>query len=118
VQFNSAAASKTSTFSHDATGREFASPKAVRLEKVSFGPVLRAARERRGVTLEQLARETKLSAELWEGLEDNDLSRWPTRLFARSCVRDYAIRAGLDADEVVNEFCRLFPSGAIGAPSA
>jgi transcriptional regulator with XRE-family HTH domain len=81
----------------------------VRLEKDSFGPVLRAARERRGVTLKQLARETKLSAELWEGLEDNDLSCWPKRLFARSYVRDYALRAGLDADEVVNEFCRLFP---------
>ncbi len=81
----------------------------MRLGKDSFGPVLRAARERCGVTLRQLARETKLSAELWEGLEDNDLSRWPKRLFARSYVRDYALRVGLDADEVVNEFCRLYP---------
>ena len=30
-------------------------------------------------------------------------------MFARSYVRDYALRVGLDADEVVNEFCRLFP---------
>jgi transcriptional regulator with XRE-family HTH domain len=81
----------------------------VRLERETFGPVLRAARERQGLTLKQLARETKLSSELWEGLEDNDLSRWPKRVFARSYVRDYALRVGLDADEVVNEFCRLFP---------
>lgn len=81
----------------------------VRLEKESFGPVLRAARERKGVTLKQLSLETKLSVELWEGLEENDLSRWPKRVFARSYVRDYALRVGLDADEVVNEFCRLFP---------
>jgi hypothetical protein len=81
----------------------------VRLEKETFGPVLRAARERRGVTLQQLAAETKLSVELWEGLEDNDLSRWPKRIFARSYVRDYAVRAGLDPEDVVNEFCRLFP---------
>jgi transcriptional regulator with XRE-family HTH domain len=81
----------------------------VRLEKDTFGPVLRTARERRGVTLKQLALETKLSVELWEGLEENDLSRWPKRVFARSYVRDYALRVGLDADEVVNEFCRLFP---------
>jgi transcriptional regulator with XRE-family HTH domain len=79
------------------------------LERETFGPVLRRARERRGVTLRQLASETKLSIELWEGLEDNDLSRWPKRIFARSYVRDYALRVGLDADEVVNEFCRLFP---------
>lgn len=81
----------------------------MRLEKATFGPVLRAARERRGVTLMQLALETKLSAELWKGLEENDLSRWPKRVYARSYVRDYASRVGLDSDEVVNEFCRLFP---------
>ena len=81
----------------------------VRLEKETFGPVLRAARERRGVTLKQLAAETKLSVELWEALEDNNLARWPKRVFARSYVRDYAERIGLDPDEVVNEFCRLFP---------
>ena len=81
----------------------------MRLEQETFGPVLRAARERRGVTLKQLAAETKLSIELWEALEDNNLARWPKRVFARSYVRDYAERVGLDADEVVNEFCRLFP---------
>jgi transcriptional regulator with XRE-family HTH domain len=90
-------------------GKEIASLRDVRLEKETFGPVLRAARERRGVTLTQLAVETKLSAELWEGLEENDLSRGPKRVYARSYVRDYALRVGLDADEIVNEFCRLFP---------
>ncbi len=81
----------------------------MRLEKETFGPVLRAARERRGVTLKQLAAETKLSVELWESLEENDLTRWPKRVFARSYIRDYALRVGLDPDEVVNDFCRLFP---------
>jgi hypothetical protein len=81
----------------------------VRLERETFGPVLRAARERKGVTLTQLAAETKLSSELWEALEDGNLARWPKRVFARSYVRDYAERVGLDADDVVNEFCRLFP---------
>lgn len=81
----------------------------MRLERETFGPVLRAARERRGISLRQLSLETKLSVELWEALEENDLSRWPKRVFARSYVRDYALRVGLDADEIVNEFCRLFP---------
>src|SRR6187455_3762428 len=81
----------------------------MRLEKASFGPVLRAARERRGVSLAQIAAETKLGVELWADLEDNNLSRWPRQIYARSYVRDYAIRVGLDPDEVVNEFCRLFP---------
>ena len=61
------------------------------------------------MTLAQLASETKLSVELWADLEESNLARWPKRIFARSYVRDYALRVGLDADEVVNEFCRLFP---------
>ncbi len=81
----------------------------MRFEKETFGAVLRAARERKGISLKQLAAETKLSSELWEALEDSNLERWPKRIFARSYVRDYAERVGLDADETVNEFCRLFP---------
>jgi hypothetical protein len=81
----------------------------MRLEKATFGPVLRAARERRGISLTQIASETKLGAELWADLEDGNLSRWPRQIYARSYVRDYALRVGMDADDTVNEFCRLFP---------
>jgi hypothetical protein len=102
-------AANDSVLPSPSVGSEFASFRDVRLEKETFGPVLRAARERRGVSLKQLSLETKLSIELWEGLEDNDLSRWPKRVFARSYIRDYALRVGLDPDEIVNEFCRLFP---------
>lgn len=79
------------------------------LEKETFGPVLRAARERRGISLKQLSLETKLSADLWEALEESNLERWPKRIFVRSYLRDYALRVGLNAEEVVDEFCRLFP---------
>jgi hypothetical protein len=81
----------------------------MRLEKATFGPVLRAARERRGVSLAQIAAETKLGVELWADLEDNNLTRWPRQIYARSYVRDYALRVGMDGEEIVNEFCRLFP---------
>ena len=81
----------------------------MKVERETFGPMLRAARQRRGVTLEELAADTKLGVELWADLEENDLSRWPRRIYARSYIRDYALKAGLEPDEVVNEFCRLFP---------
>jgi transcriptional regulator with XRE-family HTH domain len=80
-------------------------------DRDTFGPRLRAERERRGISLDTLASVTKVGADLWEGLERNDFSRWPSGIFARSFVRDYARAVGLDADEVVNEFCRLFPIG-------
>jgi Helix-turn-helix domain len=76
-----------------------------------FGPRLRAERERRGISIDTIASVTKVGGDLWEGLERNDFSRWPSGIFARAFVRDYARAIGLDADEVVNEFCKLFPIG-------
>jgi Helix-turn-helix domain len=77
----------------------------------TFGSHLRAERERRGISLDTIASVTKVGPDLWEGLERDDFSRWPSGIFARAFVRDYARAIGLDADEVVNEFCRRFPQG-------
>jgi transcriptional regulator with XRE-family HTH domain len=80
-------------------------------ERDAFGPRLRRERERRGISLETLALVTNVSVELWAGLEQNDFSQWPGGVFARAFVRDYASAIGLDADDVVGDFCRLFPVG-------
>jgi transcriptional regulator with XRE-family HTH domain len=80
-------------------------------EQETFGPRLRRERERRGISLETLSVLTNVSVELWIGLESNDFSKWPRGLFARAFVRDYARAIGLDAAEVVDDFCRLFPLG-------
>jgi transcriptional regulator with XRE-family HTH domain len=80
-------------------------------DRDTFGPRLRSERERRGISLETIASVTNVGIDLWRGLERNDFSRWPTGIFARAFVRDYARAVGLDADEVVDEFCRLFPLG-------
>jgi transcriptional regulator with XRE-family HTH domain len=80
-------------------------------DRETFGPRLRRERERRRISLETIATVTKVGIELWAGLERNDFSRWPSGIFARAFIRDYAKAVGLDADEVVDEFCRLFPQG-------
>jgi hypothetical protein len=80
-------------------------------ERQEFGPHLRAARLRRGITIAQIARDTKVTADLWEGLERSDLSRWPSGLYARAYVRAYAVQVGLDPEATVDEFCRCFPAG-------
>jgi cytoskeletal protein RodZ len=80
-------------------------------ERDTFGPRLRRERERHGISLDAIVRRTNVSLELWQGFESGDLSRWPARLYARSFVRDYARAVGLDPDEVVDDFCRLFPLG-------
>ena len=80
-------------------------------DRDTFGPRLRSERERRSISLETIASVTKVSADLWDGLERNDFSRWPSGIFARAFVRDYARAIGLDEEAVLNEFCRLFPIG-------
>src|SRR5687767_322667 len=80
-------------------------------DRDTFGPRLRSERERRGISLVTIASVTKVGVELWEGLERNDFSRWPTGIFARAFIRDYALAVGLDPNEVIDEFCRLFPIG-------
>ncbi len=80
-------------------------------ERDTFGPRLRSERERRGISIDTIVAVTKVSADLWVGLERNDFSKWPSGIFARAFVRDYAKAVGLDSDEIVDEFCRLFPQG-------
>jgi transcriptional regulator with XRE-family HTH domain len=77
-------------------------------DRDQFGPRLRRERERRRISLQEVAEATKVSADLWEAMEQNDFSRWPAGIFARAFVRDYARVLGLDADAVVDEFCRHF----------
>jgi transcriptional regulator with XRE-family HTH domain len=80
-------------------------------DRDTFGPRLRSERERRGISIETIVAVTKVGADLWTGLERNDFSKWPSGIFARAFVLDYAKAVGLEADDVVDEFCRLYPYG-------
>ena len=80
-------------------------------ERDAFGPNLRRIRVQRGISVHEIAAATNVSAALWEGLERNDLTRWPTGIYARSYVRSYAKAIGVDPETTVDEFCRYFPQG-------
>jgi len=80
-------------------------------EREAFGPNLRRVRVQRGISLDQIAAATKVSPDLWSGLERNDFSRWPTGIYARAYVRAYALQLGVDAETAVDDFCRFFPQG-------
>jgi transcriptional regulator with XRE-family HTH domain len=75
----------------------------------AFCAALKAARERRGITLAEIASATKVSASLFAALERSDLRRWPAGLFRRAYVRDYLRAVGLPVEETFEEFVRLFP---------
>lgn len=80
-------------------------------ERISddFGATLRDARERRGVSLRQIASDTKISVAVLEALERNDISRLPGGIFGRSFIRSYATAVGLDPDVALEDFLRQFP---------
>jgi cytoskeletal protein RodZ len=80
-------------------------------DRIAYLTRLRRERERRGLTLEHLARRTNVSAAMWASFEDNDFTRWPSGVFARAFVREYAQAVGLEPEETVDEFCRMFPQG-------
>src|SRR3954468_1171875 len=73
-----------------------------------FGGKLRQARERRGISLRQIAASTKISAAALDALERNDISKLPGGIFSRAFVRSYAIEVGLDPDDTVQEFLDRF----------
>jgi hypothetical protein len=77
--------------------------------RAAFCARLKASRERKGVSLEDIAAPTKISRSLLKGLEDNDLSRWPHGLYRRSYLRDYLRAIDLLEESIVTEFVRLFP---------
>jgi transcriptional regulator with XRE-family HTH domain len=80
-------------------------------ERDAFGPNLRRVRMQQGISIEEIAAATKVSADLWRGLEQNDLKKWPTGIYARAYVRAYALEVGVDPESTVDEFCRCFPTG-------
>ena len=73
-----------------------------------LGTRLRLERERRGITLASIADHTKIRVDLLQGLERNDVSRWPSGIFRRAFVRAYAEAVGLDADLITTEFLDTF----------
>ena len=76
-----------------------------------FCLALKAARERKGITLAEIAETTKIPSSVFAALERCDLRCWPKGLFRRSFFRDYVGMIGLPVTEAVEAFVRLFPDG-------
>ena len=69
---------------------------------VEVGQQLFEARQRRGLTLDDISRTTKIPISLLHAIERNDTTRLPQPFFTRTLVRAYATELGVDADSVVD----------------
>lgn len=75
-----------------------------------FGDQLRQQRLARGISLSQIAAETRISARYLEALENHDIKYLPGAIFARSFARQYANCVGLDFALIEAEVAAAFPS--------
>lgn len=86
----------------------------------NIGTRLREAREKRGMSLREIAEVTRISVRVLEALEKNDISHLPGGIFSRSFVRSYAVQVGLDPEAAVEDFVKQFPHDTVtaGHPAA
>lgn len=66
----------------------------------SLGHRLRTQRERLGLTVSQIATQTKIRETYLEAIENDRLESIPGGFFSRAFVRQYAIALGLKAEEI------------------
>jgi transcriptional regulator with XRE-family HTH domain len=74
----------------------------------SFGARLRRRREEQQIALGTIAERTKIKQSLLEALERDDISHWPTGIFA-AFIRAYAHAIASIPTAVVREFFEVFP---------
>jgi cytoskeletal protein RodZ len=76
----------------------------------SFGENLRRERELRGISLREIADDTRIGIRFLQALEQDRIDLLPGGIFRRTFVRQYANHLGLDAEKVVAEF--IYSHGA------
>jgi transcriptional regulator with XRE-family HTH domain len=78
------------------------------LDAAEFAEYLRAERERRRLTIEQVAEETKIASRHLAALERGDVRNWPGGMYRRAMMRAYAESIGVDREFALKQFEQAF----------
>jgi Helix-turn-helix domain len=73
---------------------------------IGVGPALRKAREHRGLTLEEAARDTRLRLDQLQALESEDFDAMSGEVYVRASLRTYAAYLGLKPEKVMSAYAR------------
>jgi transcriptional regulator with XRE-family HTH domain len=84
----------------------------------TFGARLRTQREEKGVSLDEISRQTKIKVSLLDALERNNLTYWPHGLFGRAYIRSYGEVIGLEPEPLLAEFLQVHPDPPQELPTA
>jgi cytoskeleton protein RodZ len=71
-----------------------------------FGSSFKKKRESMGLTLEQIANETRIGTRFLDAIEREDFQVLPGGIFSRGFIRSYAERLGMETEQAVAEFDR------------
>jgi cytoskeletal protein RodZ len=77
-------------------------------DAAEFAEYLRAERERRSLTLEQVSGETKIASRHLAALERGDVRNWPGGMYRRAMMRAYAESIGVDREFALKQFEQAF----------
>ena len=72
----------------------------------NIGQTLKAAREKKGYTLDDLQQITKIQKRYLIAIEENNFEALPGQFYVRAFVRQYANTVGLDGDAVVAQLTK------------
>lgn len=78
-------------------------------------------RQKRGVTLEQIAEKTKISMRFLRAIEDGEYEKLPGGIFATSYLRQYAAAISFEESELLGHYNTLVnpaPSQKVAAPDS
>lgn len=78
----------------------------------AIGKTLKEARERLGLTLDEVARSTRIRKVRLEALENGDFDSLPSRVQVQGFLRNYADFLGLDPEQILSELAQLEGRGA------
>ncbi len=70
----------------------------------SFGHYLQAFRIERGISLEELSRETKIGIDYLSLIENEQIDKLPPEVFVKGFLRSYAKAVNADGDEAVRRY--------------
>ena len=73
-------------------------------KKLSFGANLKRERKLRGITLEEIAQETKIPLQNLRYIETDQFNRLPKGIFRESFIRSYSRYLGINEEKTAHEF--------------
>jgi len=76
-------------------------------EMTNFGSSFKRARETKGISIDQIASETRISTRFLFAIENEQFHLLPGGIFNRGFIRAYAEKVGLDPNQAVADYERL-----------